>query len=228
MKTIYDKIYNDVEMKVGKLVTKDPSKMDKPEEIFEKASHIKLPKGVVVKLLKPKPNQIDIILPPDPKQVKKLQEEKNPLAEHFKSLFLNPNSNPEKDKMTLQQIVSGRAWVDPAFMKKLKKDPKEALAETLKKKLSKDLSVKLYEETTDKLYLMVPPAMAIGGELGEEELGSVAGGANYGALLGEHGEESSGTRINVVDSVNSAIVSAGHSTINATLKLGRTIKGLFD
>lgn len=183
---IYDKIYNDIEMKVGKLVAKDPNSINEPEKVFEKASHIKLPKGVVVKLLKPKPNQIDIILPPDPKQVKKLKEQNNPLVEHFKSLFLNPNANPEKDKITLQQTITEHAWIDPEFMKKLKNNPKEAVAETLDKKLPNDLTVKLYEESTDKLYVMVPPALAVGGELGEAELGSVAGGASYGAFMGEN------------------------------------------
>lgn len=177
MKNLYNKIYNEVEWKAGKLIAKDPKSIDKPEKVFEEASHIKLPKGVVVKLLKSKPNQIDIILPPDPKQVKQLKEQNNPLVEHFKSLFFNPNVDPEeKDKTTLQQIVSGRAWVDPEFMKKLKNDPKEALSETLRKKLPTDMSVKLYEETTDKVYLMVPSAIAVGGKLVEDELETVVGG----------------------------------------------------
>jgi hypothetical protein len=85
-----------------------------------------------------------------------------------------------KSRKDLEAAVILKAWKDDAFRKELLSNPKAAIAKLTGKPLPADMQVVVHEETAKTLHLCLPakPAKAAGGgELGDEELEAVAGGA---------------------------------------------------
>jgi len=91
-------------------------------------------------------------------------------------------------------LVVHRAWTDPAFLTKLRSNPRAAVTEELGKynaNLPQDATVRFYEEQPGECLIVVPPA-ADKAELSKEELELVAGGnialiagAVVGAIAGK-------------------------------------------
>lgn len=80
--------------------------------------------------------------------------------------------NPQEALATIQS----KAVKDAAFRAELKKDPKAAVEKLLGVKVPQGLSIKVVEDSSSAVHLVLPPADA--GALGDKELRSVAGGAN--------------------------------------------------
>lgn len=82
------------------------------------------------------------------------------------------------------QIVA-RAWADPDFAARLRRDAKAAITEFIAETeggfaLPDDIEVTLVEETPKRLFLVLPqPPQAGEGELSDEALASVSGGHCY-------------------------------------------------
>ena len=79
----------------------------------------------------------------------------------------------------MERRIVQRSIEDDAFRQRLIEDPKGALEQELGARLPKEVRVVVVEETADTIYLVLPStpmAGAEGGELSEQELGSVAGG----------------------------------------------------
>jgi hypothetical protein len=82
------------------------------------------------------------------------------------------------------QIVA-RAWADPDFAARLRRDPKSAITEFVAEAeggfaLPDDVEVTVVEETPNRLYLVLPqPPRGDEGELSDEALASVSGGFCY-------------------------------------------------
>ena len=79
----------------------------------------------------------------------------------------------EQQRRAAYAKVVARAWGDEAFKAKLMSDPHAALAEH-GVEVRAGVTVKVVENTEDRLHLVLPPAPE--GELSEQDLEKVAGG----------------------------------------------------
>jgi hypothetical protein len=71
--------------------------------------------------------------------------------------------------------VIAKAWQDEAYRKELIADPKGVLQKEFGVELPEGLSIEVLEESPSKLYIVIPPKPT--GELSDEQLEAVAGGA---------------------------------------------------
>lgn len=88
-----------------------------------------------------------------------------------------------KTRAEFEKDVVLKAWRDSAFKEELLKDPKGTLERQLQElhaeaKLPEDLEVEVLEESTKKIYLVVPqhPEELTDRDISDEELEAVAGG----------------------------------------------------
>ena len=80
----------------------------------------------------------------------------------------------------LEAELTAKAWKDEAFKQELINNPKAAYINELQQQLPENLEIRVLEETSTTLYLIIPqkPAnMQFTEELSQEALESVAGGA---------------------------------------------------
>jgi hypothetical protein len=75
----------------------------------------------------------------------------------------------------VEHRIVQRSIEDEAFRQRLVEDPKGAVEEELGTRLPEEVRVVTVEETQDTIYLVLP-STSMGGELSDQELGSVAGG----------------------------------------------------
>lgn len=73
--------------------------------------------------------------------------------------------------------IYAKAWKDPKFLAELKRDPKGVLKKEFGVDLPGGVSIEVREETPQKLYLVLPPVPEVAGQLSDEQLEAVAGGA---------------------------------------------------
>jgi hypothetical protein len=79
----------------------------------------------------------------------------------------------------IERRLIQRSLQDEAFRQKLLDDPKGTLEQELGRGLPESVQVRVVEESTDTIYLVLPSASAVGdqgGSLSDEELDAVAGG----------------------------------------------------
>jgi hypothetical protein len=79
----------------------------------------------------------------------------------------------------IERRIIQRSLQEEAFRQKLLDDPKGTLEQKLGRGLPAGVEVRVVEESTDTIYLVLPSASALGdqgGSLSEEELDAVAGG----------------------------------------------------
>ncbi|MBW4450416.1 MAG: NHLP leader peptide family RiPP precursor [Spirirestis rafaelensis WJT71-NPBG6] len=81
-------------------------------------------------------------------------------------------------RFDFEQKLIQRAWEDEAFKQELLSNPKAVFARESGEELPKDIEFEVIQETTNKVYLVLPtnPAPDITQELSEEALETVAGG----------------------------------------------------
>lgn len=83
----------------------------------------------------------------------------------------------DQTRQTLETQVLERAARDPQFRQQLKRDPRGTVARDFGVQIPPHITVETLEETSSKVYLVLPPAAAQRGqELSGHELESVAGG----------------------------------------------------
>jgi Nitrile hydratase, alpha chain len=76
----------------------------------------------------------------------------------------------------VERRIIQRSLEDDAFRQRLIEDPKGAVEDELGSRLPEEVRVVAVEETQDTIYLVLPSTPMAGGELSDQELGSVAGG----------------------------------------------------
>ena len=76
--------------------------------------------------------------------------------------------------------ITRRSLEDEDFRRRLFEDPRAVVEEELGTRLSEGVEVRVVEETPDTIYLVLPSSSPLGGvgELSDEELQTVAGGAD--------------------------------------------------
>jgi hypothetical protein len=83
-------------------------------------------------------------------------------------------SRAEMERKLLQ-----RSMEDEDFRRRLLDDPKGAVEQELGRRLPEGVEVRVVEESTDTIYLVLPSTSAVGeGDLSDEALEAVAGGAD--------------------------------------------------
>ena len=82
----------------------------------------------------------------------------------------------------MERRLVQRSMEDEDFRQKLLDDPKAALEQELGDRLPESMEVRAVEESADTIYLVLPSTSAVGegGEISDQELESVAGGAVAG------------------------------------------------
>jgi Nitrile hydratase, alpha chain len=72
-----------------------------------------------------------------------------------------------------------RSLQDEAFRQRMLADPRAVIEQELGSRLPESVEVRVVEETADTIYLVLPSASPLGqgGELSDQELEAVAGGA---------------------------------------------------
>jgi hypothetical protein len=95
-------------------------------------------------------------------------------------------SDQETGSRDLQVRIVEKAWADEAFKAALMRDPRATLGEELGVELPEDLEIEVVEETSRKLYLVLPakPELPVDRELSDQELEAVAGGTGGGGGSG--------------------------------------------
>jgi hypothetical protein len=89
---------------------------------------------------------------------------------------------PQSRKDFEAQVIK-KAWKDPAYRDELVKDPKACIEKEMQQfqegaKLPDDIHIKVVEESSNTLYMVLPqnPADVADRELSDDELDDVAGG----------------------------------------------------
>jgi len=84
----------------------------------------------------------------------------------------------EQQNVKWDQIIA-RAWRDEAFRQRLLTDPAAVLKEH-KLEIPGGVQLRVLEDTDQVIHLVMPRKPALLGEISEEELASIAGGAPAG------------------------------------------------
>jgi hypothetical protein len=72
-----------------------------------------------------------------------------------------------------------KAWQDDAFKQELIANPRAVYQSELGQSIPENLQIKVLEENSNTLYLIVPQKPEVSEELSEEALEQVAGGGRY-------------------------------------------------
>ena len=93
----------------------------------------------------------------------------------------------KKEEITLNQlrdVVFRQASTNPKYRQELLADPKELIAKQVGHPLPSNMNVKVVEETSNTIYLVLPYAAPNTGELSEYDLQTVSGGTNIFLNIG--------------------------------------------
>ena len=83
----------------------------------------------------------------------------------------------ETTRGQLEDHIRATSYSDPGFRKALLENPKKAVESQMKGNMGENVEVKVIEETSNVIYLSIPPApVEAGDELSDEDLQKVAGG----------------------------------------------------
>lgn len=72
--------------------------------------------------------------------------------------------------------LAAKAWQNAEFRQELLSNPKTVIARELGTTLPENLQIRVFEENSNNLYLVIPPVPGVEEELSEEALEQVAGG----------------------------------------------------
>ena len=84
----------------------------------------------------------------------------------------------EMERMLIQRSIE-----DESFRQSLLADPRTSVEQELGTQLPESIEIRIVEESTDTIYLVLPsasPLVGEGGELSDQELEAVAGGTEIG------------------------------------------------
>lgn len=84
-----------------------------------------------------------------------------------------------KGRREFEADLIAKAWKDEAFKQELISNPKAVYARELGQQLPEHLNIRVMEETSSTLCLVLPKSPQVTEELSEEALQAVAGGFNF-------------------------------------------------
>jgi hypothetical protein len=76
----------------------------------------------------------------------------------------------------MERRLIERSLEDEAFRQRLLDDPKAAVEQELGSGLPEGIEVRVVEESSDTIYLVLPSASVVGGSLSDQDLEAVSGG----------------------------------------------------
>jgi Nitrile hydratase, alpha chain len=84
------------------------------------------------------------------------------------------------DRSEMERRLIERSLEDETFRQSLLADPKGTMEQELGNRLPESVEVRVVEESADTIYLVLPSTSPLGqgGELSDQELDAVAGGAD--------------------------------------------------
>jgi hypothetical protein len=80
----------------------------------------------------------------------------------------------------MERRLIERSLEDEEFRQRLLDDPKAAVEQELGSALPEGVDVRVVEESSDTIYLVLPGASVVGGELSDQDLEAVAGAGETG------------------------------------------------
>ena len=97
----------------------------------------------------------------------------------------------------INDLVAGFASSNAEYREALMRDPKSVLAAQMQQELPESLSVKVIEESSDTIFLVLPHVPAEGAELSDADLEAVAGGKGGGDTYKCNDIKGVGTRVEI-------------------------------
>ena len=85
------------------------------------------------------------------------------------------------DRAEVERRLIERSLEDDAFRRRLLEDPRATVEQELGTRLPESIQVRAVEETAETIYLVLPSASPLGGELSDRELDAVSGGGDAGS-----------------------------------------------
>jgi hypothetical protein len=95
--------------------------------------------------------------------------------------------NQNITRSTIEGKLINKAWQDETFKKELVTNPREVLVKELGLQIPETVEVKVFEETSNAIYLVLP-MNPNSEELSDMELEGVAGGKGTGSIINVNGE----------------------------------------
>jgi hypothetical protein len=87
-----------------------------------------------------------------------------------------PMNSEEGSRAIIEAKIIARAWKDAKFKEQLLSDPKSVLGSYIGKSIPDDVEIKVVEESSKILYLVLPVEPTNESELTEAQLEAIAGG----------------------------------------------------
>jgi hypothetical protein len=81
----------------------------------------------------------------------------------------------------MERTLVQRSLEDESFRQKLLDDPRGTVEQELGTSLPEGVEVRVVEESSDTIYLVLPSASVVGGELSDQDLEAVAGASGIPA-----------------------------------------------
>lgn len=99
---------------------------------------------------------------------------------------MNDQQNLQPIRQQIEAHIIAQAWKSEAYKQELLSNPRAVIGKEFAVQLPAQVSVKVFEETPNSLYFVIPnrPTQVAEEDLTEEQLEAIAGGGPWSAVAG--------------------------------------------